>query len=167
MQADTRKILQADALTDDLKWDFLRELVEEEFSRFQAQAPTHAKALAHRAPVVVDTAAAMDGMSGASTQYSSPAGKPQDRSSPKMSPMHGALDSTAPIPVPRLLPAQDYAGSAVNVVVLPSNATSQFAMYAGEPLSMYAARSKDPQSVWPGGTPHADPMRAAVEVTLC
>jgi hypothetical protein len=127
------KIVQADGLTDDLKWDFLRELVEEEFSKFQAQAPTHAKAF-HRAPVVADPAAAMDGMSGASTQYSSPAGKPQDRSSPKMSPMHGALDSTAPMAVPRLLPAQDYAGSAVNAVALPSNATSRFAMYAGEPL---------------------------------
>ncbi len=122
----------ADELTDDLKWDFLRELVEEEFSRMQVQQPraTHAKVLAHR-PAAADSEAAWEALSGASTQFSSPAGgKLQDRTSPMVSPIHKAMDAV--MPVPRLLPSQDHAAPAVSM--LADHGPSRFSVYAAEPL---------------------------------
>jgi len=132
--APAAKHVPADELTDDLKWDFLRELVEEEFSRMQAQQPappqaTHAKVLAHR-PAAADPAAARDALSGASTQFSSPAGQLQDRTSPMVSPMHGPMDAI--MAVPRLLPAPDLFAPAVSM--LPDHGPSRFAVYAAEPL---------------------------------
>ena len=72
--------LKADELPDDLRWDFLRELVEEEFAKLEpmianeqmAQQKHHAQTLS----LACQNLQNLDVLSAASTANNSPAGRP-------------------------------------------------------------------------------------------
>ena len=98
---------QGDELSEELRWDFLRDLVEEEFAKLQVQTQPAAQAQAKPAH-----AASHEALSGMSTAYSSPAARPM-QSSPahaKASPGHMAMVS--PMVSPLGGPVQ-YAGAEV------------------------------------------------------
>ena len=64
--------LMADELPDDLRWDFLRELVEEEFAKLEPMAKQHAQKLSLSCQNLQN----LDVLSAASTANNSPAGRP-------------------------------------------------------------------------------------------
>ena len=84
----------ADELTDDLKWDFLRDLVEEELAKLQPSSSP--------APKTKQAVMSHEAFSGASTAYSSPAGRPVEtyrHCSPHVSPLGGPAEyQHAPVP---------------------------------------------------------------------
>lgn len=111
MAAPTRPV---DELSDELRWDFLRELVEEEFAKVQGgpkqAAQAHGKS---------GYAASNEALSGMSTAYSSPVARPVQGSPghpkassvlPVVSPALGAVAETGfDATVPAMLGAAQYA----------------------------------------------------------
>ncbi len=100
---------QGDELSEELRWDFLRDLVEEEFAKLQVQAQPAAQAQAKP-----DCAASHEALSGMSTAYSSPAARPMQswQAHAKASPGHVPIVSVSPMVSPLGGPVQ-YTGAEV------------------------------------------------------
>jgi hypothetical protein len=121
MAAPTRPV---DELSDELRWDFLRELVEEEFAKVQG-GPKQA-AQAHGKP---GYAASNEALSGMSTAFSSPVAQPVQGSPghskassvlPVVSPAFGAVAETgSDATVPAMSGAAQYAS--YKPVLLPKH----------------------------------------------
>ena len=119
MAAPTRPV---DELSDELRWDFLRELVEEEFAKVQG-GPKQA-AQAHGKP-----GSSNEALSGMSTAYSSPVAQPVQGSPghskassvlPVVSPAFGAVAETgSDATVPAMSGAAQYAS--YKPVLLPKH----------------------------------------------
>ena len=74
-----KPMFKADELPDDLRWDFLRELVEEEFAKLEPVAANGQMAQKHHAPklsLACQNLQNLDVLSAASTANNSPAGRP-------------------------------------------------------------------------------------------
>ena len=141
---------QGDELSEELRWDFLRDLVEAEFAKLQVQAAPHTAAAPKPAG-----AASHEALSGMSTAYSSPAARPAQSSpahakaspghvpmvSPMVSPLGGPVQYTG-AEVPRM-PAAPPAAMAPKVVPVfrpaqqPSHA--RFTLCAEDPFPGHGA----------------------------